>query len=80
MYHKMFLPVPEDQEIKLEDNSLITFDLYSLFKDDKIFTVACLIGLEFAWDQVTKKKWTGTDKTIYIAIDENWKLLKYKSA
>jgi len=39
----MFLPVEKKDEIKLEDNPLITFDLYNLFKDDKIFAVACLI-------------------------------------
>ena len=79
-YYKMFLPVEKKDEIKLEDNPLITFDLYNLFKDDKIFAVACLIWMEFAWSQVATKQWAGTWKTIYIGIDENWKLLQYKEA
>ena len=79
-YYKMFEKVPKDKELKLTDNPIITFDLYDLFKDDLIFTAAVLIWMEFAWNQTTKKKWAWTWKSLYITIDENWKLLKYKMA
>lgn len=79
-YYKMFLPVEKEKEIVLKNNPLITFDLYDLFKDDKIFAVASLIWMEFVWNQVTKRKWSKTGKTIYVVIDENWKLLQYEAA
>jgi len=34
--------------------------------------------MEFTWTQIAKRKWI--DKTAYIVIDENWKLLKYDKA
>lgn len=78
-YYKMFEQVPQDQQLVLWDQPLINFDLSNVFNDDKIFTICCLIGLEFTWTQVTTKRWWD-DKTLYIVIDENWKLLKYEQA
>lgn len=78
-YYKMFLPVEKGQELVLDDSPLINFDLSNIFKDDKLFTIACLIGLEFTWAQIATKKW-GKDKTLYVVIDENWKLLKSPQA
>ena len=78
VYHKMFLPVPKEKEIKLQDWPLINFDLSWLFRDDLLFTIGCLIWMEFTWTQIASKKWI--DSSIYIWIDENWKLLKYDKA
>ena len=78
VYHKMFLSVPKEKEIKLQDVPLINFDLSWLFKDDLLFTIWCLIWLEFTWTQIATQN--RKERTIYVGIDENWKLLKYDKA
>jgi len=78
VYHKMFLPVDKDKEIKLKNTPIINFDLSWLFKDDLLFTIGCLIWLEFTWTQIATQD--RKDRTIYVWIDENWKLLKYDKA
>lgn len=77
-YYKMFLPVPKDQELKLEDGPLINFDLSSIFHDDQLFTIWALIWFEFTRTQIAARN--RRNRTIYVVIDENWKLLKYKQA
>lgn len=78
VYYKMFLPVEKSKELKLEDGPLINFDLSQLFNDDKLFTIGALIWFEFTWTQMASRNWK--DRTLYVVIDENWKLLKYESA
>lgn len=77
-YYKMFLPVSKSEELVLEDGPLINFDLSALFRNDALFTIWTLIAFEFTWDQIATRTWD--DRTCYIVIDENWKLLQYKQA
>lgn len=77
-YYKMFLPVEKEQELQLQDWPLINFDLSQIFHDDKLFTIGALIWFEFTWTQIAWRKWK--DRTLYVVIDENWKLLKYEQA
>lgn len=78
-YYKMFQPVPPNQQLKLQRWPLISFNLSWVFNDDSLFSIACLIGFEFVWSQIATEKWD-ENKTIYVVIDENWKLLKFKQA